>query len=122
MAVPTLAELTQAAVSSDGPSFPPANVAKLGGVDPLGLRQLNFVLMDEVLPGLNNVARHIRPFTVIAWAWRRASRLAQSQGLITIPLDLIQDFVDRIEVIYVWSQLLKDREADLPGRQILAPL
>jgi hypothetical protein len=89
-------------------------VPKFGGV--------NFDLMDQVLPGLNNVARHIRPFVVVAWAWRRANHLAQSQGADTIPLDLLQDFVDRIEVIYVWSQLLRNSRADLPGRQVLGNL
>jgi hypothetical protein len=55
----SLAGLTAAAGASDGPGFPPPNAVKFGGVDPLGLRQLNFNLMDEVLPGLNNVARGI---------------------------------------------------------------
>ncbi len=48
---PSLAELTPAASASDGPGFAPPNAVKFGGVDPLGLRQLNFNLMDEVLPG-----------------------------------------------------------------------
>ena len=122
MAQPSLAEIKAAAAGSEGPGFPPASVPKFGGVDPLGLRQINFDLMDEVLPGLNNVARHIRPFVVVAWAWRRANQLAQSQGSKTISLDRMQDFVDRIEVIYVWSQLLKDPKADLPGRSVLSNL
>jgi hypothetical protein len=119
---PTLADLTAAAAGTNGPGFPPATVPRFGGVDPLGLRQINFNLMDEVLPGLNNVARHVRPFVVIAWAWRRANRLAQAQGFRTIELDRLQDFVDRIEVLYVWSQLLKNKDADLPGRQVLDAL
>ncbi|MBV8729478.1 MAG: hypothetical protein JO336_06685 [Acidobacteriia bacterium] len=68
MEQPTLTELTQAAAANDGPVFPPKSGIGFGGVDPLGLRQLNFDLMDQVLPGLNNVARHIRPFVVIGWA------------------------------------------------------
>jgi hypothetical protein len=97
MAQPSLAEMKAAAAENEGPGFPPASVSRFGGVDPLGLRQINFDLMDEVLPGLNNVARHIRPFVVVAWAWRRANQLAQSQGSKTISLDRLQDFVDRIE-------------------------
>ena len=31
----------------------------------------------------------------------------------------LRDFVDRIEVIYVWSQLLRDPNADLPGREVI---
>ena len=116
---PSLAELTAAAAANDGPGFPPATIRKIGGVDPLGLRQLNFDLMDDVLPGLNNVARHIRPFVIVVWAWRRASHLAQSRGLEKIPLNDLQNFVDRIEVIYLWSELLKNTNVDLPGRQAL---
>lgn len=119
MEKPSLAELTAAAGARDGPGFPPPNAVKFGGVDPLGLRQLNFNLMDEVLPGLNNVARHIRPFVIVTWAWRRAVQLAQLRGLEKIPPDYLPNFVDRIEVIYAWSELLKNTKVDLPGRQAL---
>lgn len=122
MAQPSLADLTAAAAAAEDPGFTPASVPRLGGVDPLGLRQINFDLMDQVLPGLNNVARHIRPFVVVAWAWRRAHQRAQALGTEVVKLGQLQDFVDRIEVIYVWSQLLRDVNADLPGRQVLAPL
>ena len=93
-----------------------------GGVDPLGLRQINFDLMDLLIPGLNNVARHIRPFTVIAWAWHRAALCALKSGRSNIVLSELQDFVDRIEVIFAWSQFLRDNDADLPGHDVLAPL
>lgn len=95
---------------------------KLGGVDPLGLRQINFDLMDLVFPGLNNVARHIRPFVVATWAWRRPNQLAQNQGKRTVPVDQLLDFVDRIDVTYVWSQFLSDSSADLPGQRVLINL
>jgi len=122
MAQPSLAEMTAAAAAATGPGFTPASVPKLGGVDPLGLRQINFDLMDQVFPGLNNVARHIRPFVLVAWAWRRANELAKNSGARTVPVEQLRDFVDRIEVIYVWSQLLTNPAADLPGRQVLANL
>jgi hypothetical protein len=122
MAQLSLAELTARAAAAEEPGFTPATAPKLGGVDPLGLRQVNFDLMDLVFPGLNNVARHVRPFVLVTWAWRRANQLAQSQGRRTIPVDHLRDFVDRIEVIYVWSQLLTDPSADLPGSQVLANL
>src|SRR3954452_12789185 len=122
MAQPTLAELTGLAASADEPRPIPPIKVKPGGVDPLGLRQINFDLMDQVFPGLNNVARHIRPFVVVSWAWRRAKRLAEAQGLARIRADDLQDFVDRIEVIFAWSQLLRDPDVDLPGRQVLSPI
>jgi hypothetical protein len=49
-------------------------------------------------------------------------RSAFVQGLDQIAIDLLRDLVDRIEVIYAWSQLLRNPDADLPGRVVLAPL
>jgi hypothetical protein len=122
VAQPSLAKLTAEAVAAKGPGFPPAILPKLGGVDPLGLRQINFDLMDQVFPGLNNVARHIRPFVMVTWAWRRANQLAKAQKAAKVLVDVLVDFVDRIDVIYVWSQLLRDPNADLPGSQVLEEL
>lgn len=115
-----LAELTGMAAERDEPSLTSINDVGLGGVDPLGLRQINFDLMDELLPSLNNVTRHIRPFVVVAWAWRRAFQLAEAQESTTISSDSLKDFIDRIEVIYVCSQCLKNPAVDLPGREALA--
>ena len=117
----TLAELTAASTAAQEPRFTTPGKTKFGGVDPLGLRQINFDLRDEVLPGLNNVARHIRPFVVVTWAWRRALQQAQALGEMTIRQGDLQDFVDRIEVLYALSQFLRDESTDLPGSQYLAP-
>ena len=117
----TLAELTAAAEAAQEPGFTTPGRAKFGGVDPLGLRQINFDLMDEVLPGLNNVASHIRPFVVVTWAWRRAGQRAEALGEKKIRKDDLQDFVDRIEVLYALSQFLRNEGTDLPGSQYLAP-
>ncbi len=122
MATPSIDELLAAARNADGPSFPPPGKVKTGGVDPLGLRQINFDLMDKVLPGLNNVARHVRPFVIVTWASRRAIQLANDAGLTEAKVDELRDFVDRIEVIYAWSQFLRSPDADLPGRDVLARL
>ena len=118
----SLSDLTTAAAAAVEPAFIVAATPKLGGVDPLGLRQINFDLMDQVIPDLNNVARHIRPFVVVTWAWRRAQQLAEARGADEVSVDELRDFVDRIEVIYAWSQFLRNSDADLPGRQVLAPL
>ena len=121
MAHATIAELSAAAASADEPGFVAWSNRRFGGVDPLGLRQINFDLMDEVFPGLNNVARHIRPFVVVTWAWRRARQRAQTRAEKSIKESALQDFVARIEVLYVLSQILRNKEVDLPGRQYLAP-
>lgn len=122
MAESQLKELTQKAAAAVHPGFPPPNNIRPGGVDPLGLRQINFDLMDQVLPGLNNVARHIRPFVVVSWAWRRAAAIAKGRRAKEIEVDKLADFVDRIEVIYAWSQFQINSDADLPGRQVLGSI
>lgn len=96
---------------------------KSGGVDPLGLRQINFDLMNEVFPGLNNVARHIRPFTIVAWAWRRTIALARVRKA-KLPVSQHEDFVARIEVAFAWSMLQRYEAGsiDLPGKQRIAEL
>jgi hypothetical protein len=122
VATELLEELRIQAQQATQPAIAPVPVIKLGGVDPLGLRQINFDLMDQVLPGLNNVARHIRPFIVVSWAWRRAAALAKQSGKKRVEVDSLRDFVDRIEVIYVWSQLVENPNADLPGRDVISPI
>lgn len=122
MPAPTLTDLLAAAASTSEPILVPARTPQLGGVDPLGLRQINFDLMDQVLPGLNNVARHVRPFVMVTWAWRRARQIAEKQDAKEVRVQALCDFIDRIEVIYAWSQLLLDPNADVPGRQALNPV
>ena len=47
------------------PEFDPGR----GGVDFLGLRQVNLDLMAECLPGINNVTYYIRPYSVLSWIY-----------------------------------------------------
>ncbi len=116
----TLEEIVALAAQADGPTLTrPDGMPKIGGVDPLGLRQENFDLMDAVLPGLNNVSRRIRPYVVVAWAARQARRLAEETGAAMASGPELKDFVDRIEVIYAWSQFLRKSDAPLPGGQVL---
>ena len=110
---------------NNGPWLAEPAPVNVGGVDPLGLRQINFNLMDQVFPGLNNVARHIRPFTVVTWAWRRTLELARQRNL-RLPLSTHEDFVARVEVAFVWSMLQSNdggiADVDLPGKQRVASL
>jgi hypothetical protein len=99
-----------------------ASKVRVGGVDPLGLRQINFGLMDEVLPDLNNVASHVRPYILMAWAWRRVRRLVEEKPKPKITDEQMRDFVDRIEAIYAWSQFMVWERPDIPGRVAMAPL
>lgn len=118
----SLQDLLAAASVSTGPAAVPVSRVSPGGVDPLGLRQINFRLMDMVLPGLNNVASRIRPFVLMTWAWRRVWQLVEREGRGGDTDERLRDFVDRIEAIYAWSQFLVVREPRIPGGQALHSL
>lgn len=114
--------LIQAAAASRSrtPQLVPTLKVRSGEIDPLGLRQINFDLMDAFLPGLNNVADRVRPFVAISWAWRRIGQLlAKINGA---EPDRIQNFVDRIDMVYAWSQFLVHDNPGLAGSEVLAPL
>jgi hypothetical protein len=115
----TLEEFTADAAQATGPRVSELVKIRPDGVDPLGLRQINFNLMDQLLPQLNNVARHIRPLTVMAWGWHCAWACAERLGLQEVPVTKLRDVVDRIEVIFVWSQLITHGTVDLPGNEYL---
>lgn len=95
-------------IFDDIPGFRIVDSLKLeeSGVDPIGLRQLNLDLMDATVPGINNVTRHIRPYTFMAWAWWRATSLAKVHDLDPVQ---VADLVDRYEAIYAWSHYLAGR-------------
>jgi hypothetical protein len=90
-----------------------------GGVDPLGLRQLNLDLMDWALPGINNVTVLIRPYVLMTWAWWKAAEIVGATGTTSVALDVLQELVDRIETAFIWSHLLVGQHAGLPGRLVL---
>jgi len=60
---------------------------------------------------------------VITWAWRRAVKLAEDTGDAMIKVGTLRDFVDRIEVLFVLSQMLGGgtSASHLPGTEYLAP-
>lgn len=118
----SLDELLAAASIASSPALVDESKVQVGGVDPLGLRQINFDLMDQVLPGLNNVAGRLRPFVLMTWAWRRVRFIIEQDKSGGATDEQMRDFVDRIEAIYSWSQFLLDLNAGIPGRQALSDL
>lgn len=87
------------------------------GVDHLGIRQANFDLMDAVLPGINNVTRHIRPFSLMCWVFWKADQFMQ-QGAVT-PSQVIT-FQERVEVLFTWGHK-RAGATGLPGLRANPP-
>lgn len=86
-----------------------------GGVDFLGLRQVNLDLMQQLLPTVNNVVSHVRIYTLLAWAWWKAVELGRARGDDEINAAEIRSFVDRVEILFTWSHLLNGVSGELPG-------
>lgn len=110
-----LQDLDDVIALADRPRPVPILPLDTGGVDPLGLRQLNFDMMDRCIPGLNNAAWRLRPYVVMAWAWWQAARLAERAGLQSLPVPVGRRFADRIEVIFQTGQLMAGDFSSLPG-------
>lgn len=91
-----------------------------GGVDFLGLREVNLNLMQQLLPTVNNVVSHVRIYTVLAWAWWRAADLARQQGADVLPERILR-FVERVEILFTWSHTLSGKGAGLPGNTAKPP-
>lgn len=115
--VTTIFELDEAIAAINGARTVPPLPMQIGGVDPLGLRQLNFEMMDRCIPGLNNAAWRLRPYVVMAWAWWRAARLAARNGLPVLPVMVGRRFADRIEVIFQTGHLVAGEFGSLPGSE-----
>jgi hypothetical protein len=113
--VRTVDALDAAIAAADRPQAVPALPLQVGGVDPLGLRQLNFDMMDRCIPGLNNAAWRLRPYVIMAWAWYQAARLAERDGLAALPVALGRRFADRVEVMFQAGQLVAREFGGLPG-------
>lgn len=92
-----------------------------GGVDFLGLRQVNLALIDQFLPGINNVTYSLRPYSVmcwIAWGFRRA---AQQAGLKEVTRSQFDQFREKVEILFNWGHQLNRNGSGMVGNAQVAP-
>jgi hypothetical protein len=100
----SLAEIDETVRTDQGAMRVSHLAIEQSGVDPIGLRQLNLDLMDAVVPGINNVTMHIRPYAFMAWAWDKAFRVLNADG--EMHSGQIIDLVARYESFYAWAHSL----------------
>jgi hypothetical protein len=105
--------------SSLGPLIVPPFERESGGVDFLGLRQVNLDLMAECFPGINNTTQHIRPFSVLSWVhWRFHVELARSSAKEASSKEITL-FQEKAEVLFTWGHQLAG--VGVPGRLSKCP-
>lgn len=110
---------------SNSPFFLPPHQENASGVDYLGMRAINLQLMDDLLPGLNNVARHIRPFALLCWTIWIYEAQKRRDGAKLSSFEFTR-FREKIECLYVHSHRVADypiggiagvgQSTDLPDR------
>lgn len=92
------------------PEFDPGR----GGVDFLGLRQVNLDLMAECFPGINNVTYYIRPYSVLSWIYWKfyESKKADSDDKATAKE--LARFKEKVESLFLWGHQLNN-VSGIPG-------
>lgn len=84
------------------PEFDPGR----GGVDFLGLRQVNLDLMAECLPGINNVTYYIRPYSVLSWIyWKFYENMKADAEDKPTAKEVIR-FKEKVESLFLWGHQL----------------
>lgn len=92
-----------------------------GGVDFLGLRQVNLALIDQFLPGINNVTYSLRPYSVMCWIAWGFKNAAQSAGLKELSLSQFDQFREKVEVLFNWGHQLTHSGTGMVGNAQIAP-
>lgn len=89
------------------PFFLPPHDSGSRGVDYLGMREINLQMMDQLLPGLNNVADRVRPFALLAWTiwlYEEHHKIRRT----TMTASEYARFREKIEVLFIFSHRLEE--------------
>lgn len=97
-----------------GPYLLPRFNPGQGGVDFLGLRQVNLDLMAECIPGINNVTRRIRPYSVMCWIYWKFYRLMQEKRVDSPSEAEMIQFREKVETLFLWGHQLENLRG-IPG-------
>jgi len=97
-----------------GPYFLPPPTFEPTGVDFLGMRQVNFDMMDACIPGINNVTQAIRPFSVAAWIYWKFFHLAERNKVKEPSTEQLAAFKEKVETLFTWGHV-NEGLGGLPG-------
>lgn len=96
------------------PYFLPEPPGTGGGVDYLGMRAINLMMMDRLFTGLNNVAGSIRPFALMAWTIWHYRKTCTEAGA-ALSSSEYRKFREKIETLYIWSHQEVQLHSGIPG-------
>lgn len=116
----TIDTQSEQAVLLEGPFIVPPLTHARGGVDFLGLRQVNLDLMAECLPGVSNTTRHIRPFSLLCWIHWKYHRELVEQKRKTAAKRELRLFQEKAETLFTWGHQLRKLRG-VPGTNSKCP-
>jgi len=105
----------------DAPFFVAPYKDEPGGVDFLGLRQVNLDLMYEFLPGINNLTEFVRPYSVMTWfAWAFNEEMKR-EGVEDFNRKKYRLFREKVELLFGWGHQLEGTNRRMTGSTSKAP-
>lgn len=105
----------------DTPRFIEPYRDESGGVDFLGLRQVNLDLMDGFLPGINNVTHLVRPYSLIAWTAWKFIEASKATRAVDVGAQDYKHFREKVELLFTWGHQLNGADVGLAGRTSMSP-
>jgi len=107
-------------LATQGPCFVRPYRPDKGGVDFLGLRQVNLDMMSNCLPGINNVTWYIRPFSVVSWIYWKFHQLSDQTGSGKATEKDLRVWKEKVETLFTWSHDTKG-VTGIPGLSFEPP-
>ena len=104
----------------NGPFFVPRFDPPTGGVDFLGLRQVNLALAFECLPSINNVTVYVRPFSLLSWIFWKFHELVARSGKSSFKNSELRAYQERAETLFTWGHVLNG-VGGIPGTDAKPP-
>lgn len=103
------------------PYFVPPFRAENTGVDYLGLRQANLDLVYQFIPGINNVTKYVRPYSMLCWtAWAFAQQMIATKRE-HFDLGEFRAFREKVEILFNWSHRIVGTKRGLVGSDSKPP-
>ena len=107
-------------LTTEGPCFVRPYRPDKGGVDFLGMRQVNLDMMTNCLPGFNNVTGYVRPFSVLSWIYWKFHQLSERTGAPRVTNKQLQIWKEKVETLFTWGHKL-ERVSGVPGTDAKPP-
>jgi hypothetical protein len=107
-------------LGTDGPRFVAPYRPDKGGVDFLGMRQVNLDMMANCLPGFNNATWYVRPFSVVSWIYWKFHQLAERRGAQKVSDKELRVWKEKVETLFTWGHKLAGTTG-IPGTDARSP-